>query len=145
MTDTTTWSSATGEPTPRTLALPSCWPCRPCTTTSSPHANVSQIAVIVEAARSAKTMHVALLMGYGASGVTHICRSPSSKMTVDRLPAARLRNAAKTISKALKRGMLKIMSKMGNRTIRSYRGAALLRQLGVGDRCYRCLFQRDGQ
>ena len=117
---------ATGEPTPRTRPFPRCWPCRPCTTTSSRAAS-SQIAVIVESGEVCETMHVALLMGYGASGVNpYMAFAILKKPDRRRLPAARLRRRRTTLYQGREQGgMLKIMSKMGISTIRSYRGAAL--------------------
>ena len=94
----------------------------------------SQIAVIVESGEVCETMHVALLMGYGASGVNPYMAFAILKNLTDEgsLPLD-FDAAEQHYIKAVNKGMLKIMSKMGISTIRSYRGAALFEPLGVGE------------
>ena len=94
----------------------------------------SQIAVIVESGEICEMMHVALLMGYGASGVNPYMAFAILKESVSTggLPLD-FEAAERHYIKAVDKGMLKIMSKMGISTIRSYRGAALFEALGVGE------------
>jgi glutamate synthase domain-containing protein 2/glutamate synthase domain-containing protein 1/glutamate synthase domain-containing protein 3 len=87
--------------------------------------------LIVETGDPLDTVRLALLVGYGASAV--------NPYTVFEIIADRCENAAYAKSDegidnyitALKRGLLKIMSKMGVSTIRSYRGSALFESLGL--------------
>lgn len=93
----------------------------------------SQIAVIVESGEVCETMHVALLMGYGASGVNpYMAFAILKEMTAGGSLPLDFEGAERHYIKAIDKGMLKIMSKMGISTIRSYRGAALFEPLGVG-------------
>ena len=95
----------------------------------------SQIAVIVESGEVCETMHVALLMGYGASGVNpYMAFAILKEMTTEGTLPLDFEAAEKHYIKAIDKGMLKIMSKMGISTIRSYRGAALFEPLGVGEK-----------
>ena len=94
----------------------------------------SQIAVIVESGEVCEMMHVALLMGYGASGVNpYMAFAILKKMTAAGEIQLDFEAAEQHYIKAIDKGMLKIMSKMGISTIRSYRGAALFEPLGVGE------------
>lgn len=95
----------------------------------------SQIAIIVESAEICEVMHVALLMGYGASAV---CPYMVFAILKDLVARKELQldyeGAERHYIKAVNKGMLKIMSKMGISTIRSYRGCALFEALGVSSR-----------
>ena len=94
----------------------------------------SQIAVIVESGEVCETMHVALLMGYGASGVNpYMAFAILRQLTAAGELQLDYEGAEQHYIRAVDKGMLKIMSKMGISTIRSYRGAALFEPLGVGD------------
>ena len=94
----------------------------------------SQIAVIVESGEVCETMHLALLMGYGASGVNpYMTFAILKRLTAAGELALDFEAAEQHYIKAVNKGMLKIMSKMGISTIRSYRGAALFEPLGVGE------------
>lgn len=95
----------------------------------------SQIAIIVESGEICEVMHVALLMGYGASAVNPYMAFAILKDLVDRKELQLDFEAAEShYIKAVNKGMLKIMSKMGISTIRSYRGCALFEALGVSSR-----------
>ncbi|MFR9251008.1 MAG: glutamate synthase central domain-containing protein [Alistipes shahii] len=95
----------------------------------------SQIAVIVESGEACETMHVALLMGYGASGVNpYMAFAILKALTASGELQLDFEAAERHYIKAVDKGMLKIMSKMGISTIRSYRGAALFEPLGVGEK-----------
>lgn len=95
----------------------------------------SQIAIIVESGEIIEVMHVALLMGYGASAVNPYMAFAILKSLVERKELQLdFDGAEKHYIKAVNKGMLKVMSKMGISTIRSYRGCALFESLGVGSR-----------
>lgn len=95
----------------------------------------SQIAIIVESGEVCEVMHVALLMGYGASAVNPYMAFVILKKLVE---AKELQldyeGAERHYIKAVNKGIMKIMSKMGISTIRSYRGCALFEALGVSSR-----------
>lgn len=95
----------------------------------------SQIAIIVESGEVCEVMHVALLMGYGASAVNPYMAFAILKDLVDRHQLQLDFDAAEEhYINAVNKGIMKIMSKMGISTIRSYRGCALFESLGVSSR-----------
>lgn len=81
-------------------------------------------------------MHMALLIGFGASAV-----NPYMAFAVlDRLVAQGdiqldYETAEKHYVKALNKGLLKIISKMGISTIRSYRGAEIFEAVDCRTDC----------
>ncbi len=91
-----------------------------------------RIAIVVESGEPREVMHFALLVGYGANAV-----NPYMALAVvqDMVDSGRLRIDADTAEanylKATDKGLLKIMSKMGIATIRSYRGSCLFDAVGL--------------
>lgn len=91
-----------------------------------------QTAIIVESGEVCEVMHVALLVGYGASGVNpYMSFAILDKLVNDKTLQLDYQAAEEHYITAINKGMLKILSKMGISTIRSYRGAALFESLGV--------------
>ncbi|MGM9785465.1 MAG: glutamate synthase large subunit [Candidatus Cryptobacteroides sp.] len=92
----------------------------------------AQTAVVVESAEVCEVMHVALLIGYGASAVNpYMAFAILGKLVDDKAIQLDYPAAQEHYINAINKGMLKILSKMGISTIRSYRGAALFENLGV--------------
>ncbi len=93
----------------------------------------TQVGLIVEAGDVREVHHVALLIGYGAAAVNPYLVFETAEdlarrevfVTVD--PEKALRN----VRKALGKGVLKVMSKMGVSTIASYTGAQIYEALGL--------------
>ncbi len=94
----------------------------------------TQVGIVVEAGDVREVHHVALLLGYGAAAVNPYLAFESAEdmarreMYVEVLPEVAIANLAKALSK----GVLKIMSKMGISTIASYTGAQVFEALGLG-------------
>lgn len=93
----------------------------------------TQVSLVVEAGDVREVHHVALLIGYGAAAV-----NPYLAMeTVEDLarsayvPGVEPEQAVKNLIKALGKGVLKVMSKMGISTIASYRGAQVFEAIGL--------------
>lgn len=93
-----------------------------------------QTALVIESGEPRETMHFALLIGYGANAVNpymafaiidHLVRDGRIQMDVD--------TAEHNYLKAVDKGLLKIMSKMGIATIRSYRGSGLFEAIGLSN------------
>ncbi|MDR2633053.1 MAG: glutamate synthase large subunit [Treponema sp.] len=93
-------------------------------------------SIIIESAEPREIMHFALLFGYGAdlvvpygalASIAAMCRGPESKRVGD------FAHAGKQYLKALQKAMLKVMSKMGTSTLRSYRGAQVFEAVGLGE------------
>lgn len=92
-----------------------------------------QTALIVETGEMREVMHAALLLGYGASAVNPYISFAIIKELVDKQEIQlNYETARKNYIKALCKGLLKVMSKMGISTIRSYRGAKLFEAIGLG-------------
>jgi glutamate synthase (NADPH/NADH) large chain len=94
----------------------------------------SQVALIVESGEPREVMHFALLLGYGASAVNPYLAIE----TVESLARRRLLSESVTFEKALKnykkainKGLLKVMSKMGISTLQSYQGAQAFEAIGL--------------
>ncbi len=91
-----------------------------------------QTALIVESGEIREVMHVALLMGYGASAV-----NPYMAFAVidDLVKKGEIQldyeTAQHNYIKAVDKGLKKILSKMGISTIRSYRGAKIFESIGL--------------
>lgn len=91
-----------------------------------------QIAIVVESAEPREIMHFALLFGYGATAVNpYMVFASIDKLVKDNELQLDLHTAEKNYIKAVNKGLLKVMSKMGISTIRSYRGAQIFEALGI--------------
>ncbi|RMB58780.1 glutamate synthase large subunit [Tessaracoccus antarcticus] len=93
----------------------------------------TQVGIVVEAGDVREVHHVALLLGYGAAAVNPYLAFESvedmarREMYVGVLPEVAIANLAKALSK----GVLKVMSKMGISTVASYTGAQVFEALGL--------------
>ncbi|MFH9422646.1 glutamate synthase large subunit [Streptomyces sp. NPDC017529] len=95
----------------------------------------TQVGLLVEAGDVREVHHVALLIGYGAAAVNPYLAMESVEDLVragtflpkDTDPEAAIRN----LIKALGKGVLKVMSKMGISTVASYRGAQVFEAVGL--------------
>ena len=94
----------------------------------------TQVGLVVETGEAREVHHIALLVGYGAAAVnpylafeTH--RRPRRRRH-DHRPHRRSRRSPNYV-KALSKGVLKVMSKMGISTIQSYTGAQVFEAFGL--------------
>jgi glutamate synthase (NADPH) large chain len=90
--------------------------------------------LVVESGDARECHHIALLLGYGAAAVCPYLAIESVEEMVRRgtLRDVTERQAAANLIKALGKGVLKIMSKMGVSTVASYTGAQLFETVGLG-------------
>lgn len=89
-------------------------------------------AILVESGEVFEVMHVALLMGYGASGVNpYMAFSILDRLVKDKTIQLDYPAAEEHYIHAINKGIQKIMSKMGISTLRSYKGAAQFDTLGI--------------
>jgi glutamate synthase (NADPH) large chain len=102
----------------------------------------TRAGLVVEAGDVRETHHIALLIGYGAAAV---CPYLAIETVEDMARSGLLgstssRKAAANLIKALGKGLLKIMSKMGVSTVASYTGAQIFEAIGLGsevvDQCF---------
>ncbi len=91
-----------------------------------------QIDIVVESAEPREVMHFALLFGFGANAV-----NPYMAFAIinDKVKSGDIQmdfdTAKKHYIKAVNKGLLKVLSKMGNSTLRSYRGAHIFEAIGI--------------
>ena len=89
--------------------------------------------LIVEAGDVREVHHVALLIGYGAAAVNPYLAMESVEDLVRRGTITDIapEKAVRNLVKALGKGVLKVMSKMGISTVASYRGAQVFEAIGL--------------
>ena len=93
-----------------------------------------QTALIVESGEIRETMHAALLLGYGASAINpYLSFAIISSLTHGGKMQLNYSTARTNYIEAMKKGLLKIMAKMGISTIRSYRGAKIFESIGLDE------------
>ncbi|MFE7117831.1 glutamate synthase large subunit [Streptomyces sp. NPDC057654] len=94
----------------------------------------TQVGLLVEAGDVREVHHVALLIGYGAAAVNPYLAMESVEDLVRAgtfLPGVEAEDAIRNLIKALGKGVLKVMSKMGISTVASYRGAQVFEAVGL--------------
>jgi glutamate synthase (NADPH) large chain len=93
----------------------------------------TKVGLIVESGDCREVHHVALLVGYGAAAVNPYLAFETIEDLVARgaIPGP-AENAVANYVKALSKGVLKVMSKMGISTIASYTGAQVFEAFGLG-------------
>jgi glutamate synthase (NADPH) large chain len=93
----------------------------------------TQVALIVESGDCREVHHVAVLMGFGAAAVNPYLafESVEDLITTGALTGIAPAKAIRNYVKALGKGVLKIMSKMGISTVASYTGAQVFEAVGL--------------
>ncbi|WP_329587778.1 glutamate synthase large subunit [Kitasatospora sp. NBC_01250] len=94
----------------------------------------TRISLLVEAGDVREVHHVALLIGYGASAINPYLAMESVEDLVAQgtfLTGVEPEKAIRNLIKALGKGVLKVMSKMGISTVASYRGAQVFEVIGL--------------
>lgn len=94
-----------------------------------------QIDIVVESAEPREVMHFALLFGFGANAINPYMvfsiineKIKSGDINMD------FGSAVSHYIKAVNKGLLKVLSKMGNSTLRSYRGAHIFESIGISSK-----------
>src|SRR5436190_605941 len=94
----------------------------------------TQVGLIVEAGDVREVHHVALLVGYGAAAVNpYLAMETVEDLVRTGVIDSRLepQKAVRNYIKALGKGVLKVMSKMGISTVASYTGAQVFEAIGL--------------
>jgi glutamate synthase (NADPH/NADH) large chain len=93
----------------------------------------TQVALIVESGDCREVHHVATLLGFGAAAVNPYLafESIDDLVATDALTGIAGPKAIRNYVKALGKGVLKIMSKMGISTVASYTGAQVFEAVGL--------------
>jgi glutamate synthase (NADPH/NADH) large chain len=90
-----------------------------------------RIGLVVESGEPREVCDMALLLGYGAGAI-------NPYLALESIAALGLDGAGYT--KALKKGLLKVMSKMGISALASYQGAQIFEAIGLGPEIVRRYF-----
>jgi glutamate synthase (NADPH/NADH) large chain len=91
-----------------------------------------QIDIVVESAEPREVMHFALLFGYGASLVNpYMSFAIIEQLVKDRVIQQDFEKAQDNYIQSINKGLLKILSKMGISTLRSYRAAQIFEAIGI--------------
>jgi glutamate synthase (NADPH) large chain len=93
----------------------------------------TQVGLLVEAGDVREVHHVALLVGFGAAAVNPYLAMESVENLVrsGALTGVSADQAVRNLIKALGKGVLKVMSKMGISTVASYCGAQVFEAIGL--------------
>ncbi|MEX2369507.1 MAG: glutamate synthase large subunit [Bacteroidales bacterium] len=91
-----------------------------------------QIDIVVESAEPREVTHFALLFGYGASIINpYMCFAAIDKLARENKMQMDYDRAEWNYMHAVNKGLLKILSKMGISTLRSYRSAQIFEAVGI--------------
>jgi glutamate synthase (NADPH/NADH) large chain len=91
-----------------------------------------QIDIVLESAEPREVMHFALLFGYGASIINpYMAFSVIEKLVKQKQIQMDYDKAEENYIYAINKGLLKILSKMGISTLRSYRAAQIFEAVGI--------------
>ena len=94
----------------------------------------TRVSIIIESAEPREVHHFALLFGYGADCVNPYLAYEAVAGLVDEGRLNLSKNTAEhNYIKAVEKGILKILSKMGIATLQSYKGAQIFEALGLSD------------
>ena len=92
----------------------------------------SKLSIIIESAELREVHHFALLFGYGASAINpYMVNEIIEDEVKSRDSEANVENAIYNYNKAVGKGILKVMNKIGISTLNSYRGSQLFECIGI--------------
>ncbi len=93
----------------------------------------TRVGLVVETGEAREVHHVSLLIGYGAGAVNPYLAFETLDDMIRQglLNGVDHKTAVKNYIKALSKGVVKVMSKMGISTIQSYRGAQIFEAVGL--------------
>ena len=93
-----------------------------------------QIGIIVETGEAREIAHFALLFGYGASSVNpYLAFAAIDDLVESGQIKMKYSEARHNYIKSIDKGLLKVLSKMGISTLRSYQGGQIFEALGISD------------
>ncbi len=94
----------------------------------------ARIGIIIESAEPREVHHLAVLFGYGADCVNpYLAYGAIGELIKEGDLNLSYGSAQDNYIKALEKGILKVLSKMGISTLQSYRGAQIFEALGLSD------------
>ena len=95
----------------------------------------SKFDIVIESAEPREPHHFACLFGYGASAINPYMVNEIIEDQVNKeiIKGLTFDNAVKNYNKAVAKGIIKIMNKIGISTLHSYRGAQIFEALGLSN------------
>lgn len=96
----------------------------------------TRASIVLESAEPREVHHFALLLGYGVDAINPYLAYESIRELIakDMLRNIEYSRAEKNYQKAIVKGIVKIISKMGISTIQSYRGAQIFEAVGISEK-----------
>ncbi len=95
----------------------------------------SKVGIVIESGEPREVMHFCLLIGYGANAINpYLAYATIAEMHARGAledPLLSLQQAHANFEKAIRKGTLKVMSKMGISTVQSYHGAQIFEAIGL--------------
>ncbi|MEO0525762.1 MAG: glutamate synthase large subunit [Bacteroidota bacterium] len=93
----------------------------------------SKLSVIIESAEPREVHHFALLFGFGASAINPYLVNEiiAEQIEANDITEYTFEEAVKNYNKAIGKGILKVMNKIGISTLNSYRGSQLFECIGI--------------
>jgi len=93
----------------------------------------TQVGFVIESGEPREVHHFALLLGYGAAAINpYLAFETLEELTADgTLTQVSPANAVKNYTKAINKGLVKVISKMGISTFQSYCGAQVFEAIGL--------------
>ena len=93
----------------------------------------TRVGLVLESGEPREVHHFAMLIGYGASAINPYLAFESLGDLIGKghIPVMEYAEAIQNFIKAVNKGLIKIMSKMGISTVQSYRGAQIFEGLGL--------------
>jgi len=89
-------------------------------------------SIVIETGEVREDHHFACLLGYGASCINPYLAFESVAEIFRKTNGTNVATAVENYKKAVEKGILKIMSKMGISAVASYRGAQIFEAVGIG-------------
>ena len=95
----------------------------------------SKVGIVIESGEPREVMHFCLLIGYGANAINAYLAYETIGQMHERGhlndPSISVEQAYANFEKAIRKGVLKVMSKMGISTVQSYHGAQIFEAIGL--------------
>ncbi|MDP8212807.1 MAG: glutamate synthase large subunit [Candidatus Zapsychrus exili] len=92
------------------------------------------VGIVVETGEAREVQHMALLLGFGAAAVNpYLALETVANMSARKMfdQDVGIAKALENYINSLRKGLLKVLSKMGISTLRSYRGAQIFEVIGI--------------
>ncbi|MGA2547795.1 MAG: glutamate synthase large subunit [Rectinemataceae bacterium] len=93
----------------------------------------TRLCIVLESGEPREIHHFAMLIGYGVSAINPylVFEAIDDMIKTGLLPDLTHEKAGKTYKKAVTKGVIKVMSKMGISTVQSYQGAQIFEAVGL--------------